>query len=125
MHLPSHSDEDPFTRFHFQETNKSNGQRFSDLQPKAKIIWHLIRQYLQVIARREVVVGGINADGFEDLRVFFQAVTLKAAFGDPATKLILAGSVKLPKPALVLPGGCAKINPLAGEIGCSSFDFYE
>ena len=58
------------------------------------------------------VVGGIDADGLEDLGVFSEAVPLEPCFSELAPVLVAGAVVKRSAPAGVLPGGRADVNAL-------------
>ena len=66
----------------------------------------------RVLLARESVVGGIDADGFEDLGVFAQALALKPGLGELAPVFVAAAVVKHPAPAGVFPRGRADVNAL-------------
>ena len=67
-----------------------------DLEPKLKIIRHLIAEPVQILATRKGVEGGIHADGFENFGIFGQGLLLKTAHRQLAPVLIAFRGVKLP-----------------------------
>src|ERR1017187_131574 len=72
-------------------------------EAELKIIGHCIHQFLQILATREIVIGGVHADGLEHSGVFTEAIPLETCLGNLAPILVARWRVELSKPALVFP----------------------
>ena len=68
-----------------------DGDGVGDLEAELKIVGHLISEFVEIIGAREIIVGGIDADGIEDFGVFAEAIPFEACFGELATILVAAG----------------------------------
>ena len=68
-----------------------------------EIARHLLDQAGEVSLRRKLVVSGIHADGFEDLRVFGEAIPLEPGLGKLPPVVVALFVVDLPTPARILP----------------------
>ena len=64
-----------------------------------EIARHLFDQSAQVFGGRKLVIGGIYADRFEDLRVFGEAVPFKPGLGKLPSVAVALFVVNLPTPA--------------------------
>ena len=98
-----------------------NRDFIGDLQAKAKVIGHLVCQCLQILDAGESVVGGVDANGFEDFRVFRQTITLESFRRDLAAIFVARWSVELSEPALIFPTRCADKNISRRQPGDSFF----
>ena len=85
------------------------------LQAEQEVVRRLVDHAFQVLLAGEGVVGGIDADGLEDLGVFRQAVTLEPGFGELAPVFVAGAVVEHPAPAGVFPRRCADVNALHGQ----------
>jgi hypothetical protein len=69
-----------------------------------KITGHFPNQTAQIFCRRKLVVGGIHADGFEDLSILNKAVTLESDLGKLSPVTVALFVVNLVHPPIVFPG---------------------
>lgn len=74
-----------------------------DLETKLKIRRNFFSQTSEILVAGKRIVGRINANRLEHLRVFAQAVPLKTRLGHLAPILVSCGRVELAEPALVSP----------------------
>ena len=93
------------------------GDGVGHLQAELEVIRRLADHALQILDAGEGVVGGIDANGFKDLGVFGQAVTLEPGFREPAPVLVAGAVVEQAAPARVFPGGGANVDALGGQGG--------
>jgi hypothetical protein len=84
-----------------REALKSYG--IGNLESEKKIGRHLVGHILEIGLAGESVVGGIDTDGWENFRVFSEAITVESAFSELAPPLITSAVIKEAGPSGVLP----------------------
>lgn len=92
------------------------------LEREEEILRHLRDQAVEIAMIGKLVVSGINADGFEDFRIFAQAVPLEARLGKLAPTLVVCWRIELPEPAFVFPTRRADEHATGGKFRRLFFD---
>lgn len=94
-----------------------NSDGVSNLQGELELVRRLVDQALQILLAREGVIGRIHADGFEDLGIFPQTVSVEACHCELSSVLVPGAVVERPEPPWVFPRGRADVNALRCQIG--------
>ena len=89
-----------------------DGDGVGHLQAEQEVVRRLDDHAFQILLAGEGVVGGIDADGLEDLGVFGEAVPLEPGFGELAPVFVAGAVVEHPAPAGVFPRRRADVNAL-------------
>jgi len=101
----------------FYCTSLNNGDGVGHLQPKPEVIRRLVDHAFQILLAREIVVSGIDADSFENLGIFRQALPVEARHGELSPVFVAGAVVEHPEPARIFPRGRADVNALDCEGG--------
>ena len=103
-----------------RQVGKSPHRNFvGDLEPELKIRRRLQGQALQVLDAGKGVISRVHAHGFENPRVFGEAVLLEARRGEFPAPFVAGAVIKLPAPARVFPGRRADKNARRGQRRCA------
>jgi len=86
-----------------------------DLEGKLEIRRHLGHESTQILAVRESIVCGVDADRLEHLRIFSQTTLLKARLCEFPPINIPRFIVQHPPPTGIFPRRCADENPTGGQ----------
>jgi hypothetical protein len=96
-----------------------DGDFIRHLEAEEKILRHLRQHAFEVAPVGKPVIGAIDADGFEDLGVFAQAVLLEPGFRHLAPVFVAAWIVKHSTPAGVFPRRRADEGAALRQFGSS------
>ena len=89
-----------------------DGDGVRHLQAEQEVVRRLVDHAFEILLAGKGVVGGVDADGLEDLGVFSEAVTLEPGFGELAPVFVAGAVVEHPAPAGVFPRRRANVNAL-------------
>lgn len=95
-----------------------------DLQAKLEVRRHSIRQSLQILPARKIVIGGIHTNGPEHFGIFTEAAAVEPGFGHLAAIPVALSGVELAEPALVFPTGGTDKDALSGKSRRRSFHLF-